>query len=195
MKHATSVAVVLILLCTVVCAQMQGEQVTVIANPGFEQGMEGWGFWPDESGSKAVIDTEVSYEGDASVRVDAISPADRAFVLSSSNDFEHGVLYRVSVAIRHDDSVPETQIGFLTNYRDVETGAIIRRADPMGLAKTDEDENGWKVWSGLFIAEEKAGSDDDDDEGDADSYEHQLYVYLSWLLEWSVRAMSNRAPD
>ncbi len=158
MKHVTAVAAILIALCGMACAQMQGEQVTVIANPGFEQGMEGWGFWPDESGSKAVIDTEVSYEGNASVRVDAVSPADRAFVLSSSKDFEHGVLYRVSVAIRHDDSVPETQIGFVTNYRDGETGAIISRADPMGLAKTDEDENGWKVWSGLFIADEKAGS-------------------------------------
>lgn len=158
MKRSATVLAVALVFCTFTCAQMQGEQVQIINNPGFEQGMEGWGFWPDESGSKAVIDTEVSYEGNASVRVDAVSPADRAFVLSSSNDFEHGVLYRVSVAIRHDDSVPETQIGFLTNYRDAETGAIIRRTDPMGLARTDEDENGWKVWSGLFIADEKAGS-------------------------------------
>ena len=33
--------------------------------------------------------------------------------------------------------------------------------------------------------------DDQPDEDDAEStYEMQLYVYLSWLLEWSVRALS-----
>jgi hypothetical protein len=40
------------------------------------------------------------------------------------------------------------------------------------------------------------GEDDDDAEDDAedddDSPEHHLYAYLSWLLEWTVRAMSGR---
>jgi hypothetical protein len=37
------------------------------------------------------------------------------------------------------------------------------------------------------------GEDDDDAEGeDDDSPEHHLYAYLSWLLEWTVRAMSGR---
>jgi hypothetical protein len=31
---------------------------------------------------------------------------------------------------------------------------------------------------------------EDDDEGD--SPEHHLYAYLSWLLEWTIRAMSGR---
>lgn len=31
-------------------------------------------------------------------------------------------------------------------------------------------------------------TDDDPDDDEGDTYEHQLYTYLSWLLEWSVRA-------
>jgi hypothetical protein len=34
--------------------------------------------------------------------------------------------------------------------------------------------------------------DDADDADDVDSPEHQLYAFLSWLLEWTVRALS---PD
>jgi hypothetical protein len=33
-------------------------------------------------------------------------------------------------------------------------------------------------------------SEDDDDSGRSDSPEHHLYAYLSWLLEWTVRALS-----
>jgi hypothetical protein len=37
----------------------------------------------------------------------------------------------------------------------------------------------------------EVGEDDDDPDVD-DSPEHHLYAYLSWLLEWTVRAMSGR---
>lgn len=34
--------------------------------------------------------------------------------------------------------------------------------------------------------------EDDDDPQRGDSAEHHLYAYLSWLLEWTVRALSGR---
>lgn len=34
------------------------------------------------------------------------------------------------------------------------------------------------------------GEDDDDDELEETSAEHQLYAFLSWLLEWTVRSLS-----
>ena len=32
--------------------------------------------------------------------------------------------------------------------------------------------------------------DDDDDDDDDDTPEHHLYTFLSWVLEWTVRALS-----
>lgn len=123
------------------------EEVQLLDNAGFEDGVAGWGQWPEESGSTLNLDTEVKLEGNASLRIDAVSPSDRAFALRSTSSFEPGVIYRVSVAIRKDPTVPDRAVGFLINFRGAD-GVILRRADPLALQKTPED--GWTRWSGLF---------------------------------------------
>ncbi|MGD9495744.1 MAG: beta-galactosidase [Armatimonadota bacterium] len=125
------------------------EEVRLLANPGFEAGLEGWSLWPEDSGSTMNLDTAVSAEGAASLRVDAISPADRAFVNTVTADFEPNVVYRISVAIRKDPGVPDSAVGFLINYRG--DAGILRRADPMGIERSPE--GGWTRWSGLFYCD------------------------------------------
>lgn len=133
------------LLTSVVLAQ--GQEVQLLDNAGFEDGLEGWSLWPTETGATLNIDTQIKAEGNASLRIDATSPSDRAFALRSTTDFEPGVIYRVSVAIRKGPTVPDSAVGFLINFR-AENGLILRRADPLALQKTPED--GWTRWSGLF---------------------------------------------
>ncbi len=124
------------------------QEVQVLDNPGFEGGLEGWSLWPEESGSTMNLDAEVAADGEASLRIDAVSPSDRAFVNTSTTDFEPEVVYRISVAIRKDPAVPDSAVGFLMNYRGGEGGGILSRAYPMGLTK--EAEGDWVRWSGLF---------------------------------------------
>lgn len=134
-----------------------GEEVPMLSNQGFEDGLTSWGLWPDDTGSTLNVDTEIAYEGEASLRVDATSPGDRAFVLQATPDFDRETLYRVSVALRRDAGVPDSAVGFLINWREGgETNAIIHRAYPMQLQKEPDGE--WEVWSGLFMPEPTAGS-------------------------------------
>jgi len=124
------------------------QEVQLLANPGFEDGLDGWSLWPGESGSTMNHDTEVVSAGAGSLRIDAVSPTDRAFVNTSTAGFETEVIYRISVAIRTTPGVPDSAVGFLINYRGGEGGGILSRAYPMGLEKTPEGE--WTRWSGLF---------------------------------------------
>lgn len=132
-----------------------GTLVSPIANPSFEDGLQGWSIWPEGSGSTLNIDTARAVDGEASLRIDAASASDRAFVNTTSAEFERDVLYRLSVAIRRDDTVPESAVGYLVNYRDANEGTIKRRAYPMNLRK-EPIGDGWERWSGLFICSEDA---------------------------------------
>ncbi|MFP4248055.1 MAG: beta-galactosidase [Armatimonadota bacterium] len=156
MSRFCIVALMIALLSTLAVAQ-EAEEVQLLANQGFEDGLDGWGIWPEDTGSTRNVDTDVVFEGEASLRVDATSPGDRAFVLQSTADFETGVIYRISVAIRKDATVPDSAVGFLVNWREGgESNAILKRAHPMDLQK--EQEGDWERWSGLFVAEPSAGS-------------------------------------
>ncbi|HWL45353.1 MAG TPA: DUF2017 family protein [Ilumatobacter sp.] len=64
------------------------------------------------------------------------------------------------------------------------------RLDEGGLLAFMQGVNSVRLVLGamLDITDEEQ-PDEDDDEA---PYEMQLYVYLSWLLEWSVRAMTNQ---
>lgn len=156
MSRVFAVALIAALIPALAVAQA-GEEVQLLANAGFEEGLAGWGVWPEETGSTLNVDAEFAYEGEASLRVDATSPGDRAFVLQSTGDFETEVIYRISVAIRKDATVPDSAVGFLVNWREGgEANAIIARAYPMDLHK--ERDGDWERWSGLFIAEPTAGS-------------------------------------
>ncbi|MFW5867305.1 MAG: carbohydrate binding domain-containing protein, partial [Armatimonadota bacterium] len=106
MRRVAIFALTIVLLPALAVAQ-EGEEVRLLSNPGFEDGLEGWGFWPEESNATMNVETDVALEGDASLRVDASGPADRAFVLQSSTEYEPGVIYRVSVAIRKDASIAD----------------------------------------------------------------------------------------
>lgn len=150
------VALTIIVLPALVMAQ-EGEEVQLLANTSFEDGLTGWDVWPDDTGSTLNVDTEFAFEGDASLRVDAVSPGDRAFVLQSTGDFEQDVIYRISAAIRRDPTVADNAVGFIVNWREGgETNAILKRSYPMDLQKRQEGD--WEVWSGLFAAEPNAGS-------------------------------------
>ncbi|MFW6437933.1 MAG: carbohydrate binding domain-containing protein, partial [Armatimonadota bacterium] len=157
MLRTLSAALTIMLLPAVGLAQ-QAEEIQLLANQGFEDGLEAWGIWPEDTGSARSTDTEIAFEGDASLRVDAVSPGDRAFVLQSTEDFEQDTLYRISVAIRKDPTVAESSVGFLVNWREGGEGnAIINRAHPMDLQKQPL-EDGWERWSGLFVAAPEANS-------------------------------------
>jgi hypothetical protein len=149
MTRSSTAAFLVALLPAIALAQTQGEEVQILTNTSFEDGLQGWEFWPDESNSTMNEDTDVAYEGSASLRIDAPTPADRAFVLQSSDLFEPGVIYRISVAIRKDASIADSTVGFIVNYR-AEDGTILQRANPMALQKEPLDE-GWERWSGLFF--------------------------------------------
>lgn len=61
------------------------------------------------------------------------------------------------------------------------------RLDEAGLLAFMQGVNSVRLVLGTMLGiTEESEPDEDDDEG---PYEMQLYVYLSWLLEWSVRAM------
>lgn len=156
MRYCTLIALMTALLPALVLAQ-EGERVQLLTNQGFEDGLEGWGIWPDDTGSTRNVDTEIAYEGETSLRVDATSPGDRAFVLQSTGDFTKDVLYRISVAIRRDPTVPDDAVGFLVNWREGGEGnAILARQYPMDLQKRQEGD--WEIWSGLFMPDPNAGS-------------------------------------
>jgi hypothetical protein len=62
------------------------------------------------------------------------------------------------------------------------------RLDESGMVAFMQAVNSVRLVLGTMLG---LTDDDQPDEDDADSpYEMQLYVYLSWLLEWSVRALS-----
>jgi len=68
------------------------------------------------------------------------------------------------------------------------------RMDDGGLVAFMQAVNSVRLVLGVMLGitddDQPDGDDDPDDTDDESSYEQQLYVYLSWLLEWSVRAMS-----
>ena len=74
---------ILVLMSCLCALWAQGQMVQLLPNPGFEQGLEGWSLWPEDTGSKAVVDEAIKHSGEASLRIDAVGPADRAFVNTS----------------------------------------------------------------------------------------------------------------
>lgn len=77
MTRAALSAGVTLVMCSY-GVRAQGRMVQLLPNPGFEQGLEGWGLWPEDTGSKMVVDETVRHSGKASLRVDAVNAADRA---------------------------------------------------------------------------------------------------------------------
>lgn len=152
----TRIVPVALLLVLIGASITQGEEVQVLDNPSFEDDLKGWELWPDDSGSTMNVDSDVVAQGRASLRVDAVSPMDRAFVNTSTTNFEPNIVYRISVAIRKDPGVPDSAVGFLINYRGGEDGRILSRGYPIGLEKTPEGE--WTRWSGLFFSPPEATS-------------------------------------
>ena len=62
------------------------------------------------------------------------------------------------------------------------------RLDEAGMIAFLQGVNSVRLVLGTMLG---ISDDDEPDEDEAESpYEMQLYVYLSWLLEWSVRALS-----
>ncbi|MBD3292320.1 MAG: hypothetical protein GF393_05310, partial [Armatimonadia bacterium] len=151
MRRFAIVALMIAVLPAFALAQ-EAKEVQPLVNTSFEEDIVGWGVWPEDTGSTRNHDTQFAYEGEASLRIDATSPGDRAFVIQSTDDFETDVIYRVSVAIRKDATVPDSAVGFLINWResDEDGNAILARAYPMDLSK--EQEGDWERWSGLFVA-------------------------------------------
>ena len=62
------------------------------------------------------------------------------------------------------------------------------RLDEAGMIAFMQGVNSVRLVLGTMLGLTDDGQHDEDD--DEAPYEMQLYVYLSWLLEWSVRAMS-----
>ena len=145
---------ILVLMSCLCALWTQGQVVQLLPNPGFEQGLEGWSLWPEDTGSKAVVDEAIKHSGEASLRIDAVGPADRAFVNTSTTDFKTETIYRISVCIRKDAAVPDSAVGYVINYRGGEKGAILQRGYPMELSKTPSGAQAapgdWVRWSGLF---------------------------------------------
>ena len=67
------------------------------------------------------------------------------------------------------------------------------RCDEAGLVAFMQAVNSVRLVLGTMLDITDDEPEDDEGEDLADSpYEMQLYVYLSWLLEWSVRALTGR---
>lgn len=139
-----------LLAVSIACAQ-EARVVEALSNPGFEEGLSGWGTWPSDSTTTVTADTEVAHSGRGSVRLDATSPSARMFVLQTSPVPQPNRLYRISVWIRKDRTVPDHAVGFLVNYRKAEGGVIVQRADPWDIHKQAEGE--WVRWSGVFYTQ------------------------------------------
>ncbi|HOM83422.1 MAG TPA: beta-galactosidase [Armatimonadota bacterium] len=123
--------------------------LTLLPNQDFEDAQLGWSLWPTESQSRLEIDREVVRNGRQSLRVTAVRSSDRAFAVIATPNFEHEVVYRISVAIRKDASVPDSAISYAINYRGGDNNAILQRARPTQLRRVPEGE--WVRWSGLFM--------------------------------------------
>ncbi len=128
---------------------LAGASLTLLPNQDFESPQLGWGLWPAGSESKIELDGQVFRAGKQSLRVTAVQSGDRAIVNCTATGFKIGALYRISVWIRKDASVPDSAVSYFINYRGGETNAIQSRAFPYQLRKARDGE--WTRWSGLFI--------------------------------------------
>lgn len=82
------------------------------------------------------------------------------------------------------DELVQSKLGAMGAVEQVLAGN--GRVDEAGLTAFMQSVNSIRLILGTMLDV----TDDDDDEIDQeDSPEYQLYAYLSWLLEWSVRAM------
>lgn len=66
------------------------------------------------------------------------------------------------------------------------------RFDEAGLIAFMQAVNSVRLVLGTMLGITEDDQDDDEEDLADSPYEMQLYVYLSWLLEWSVRALSGR---
>ncbi|MEA3402321.1 MAG: DUF6259 domain-containing protein [Armatimonadota bacterium] len=58
---------VLVLACSLAC--VAGAQRNLVANPGFEDGLEGWRFWGGGAGGRVLLETEDVHSGTGALRL------------------------------------------------------------------------------------------------------------------------------
>ena len=154
-------------LCAVACCIMlgngvatgqfgdlAGDVVTLYPNQDFENEAQDWGFWPGESRTRLELDREVLQHGAQSLRFTAVDGGDRAFALAGWADYEPGVMYRVTVHVRRDASVPASAVSFFINFAPARGEPIKSRQYP--VAQTVEQVGEWERCSGIFIPDETA---------------------------------------
>lgn len=133
-----------------VCAQGTpgGETIVLYPDQDFENEKLEWGFWPAESKTRLTLDTQIVQHGKQSLRFTAVDAEDRAFALAGWAQYQPGVVYRVSVYVRHDASVGATAISFFINTAEAEGKPLRDRLYP--AAMTREKVGEWQRWSGYF---------------------------------------------
>ena len=140
------------LVCGVMLGATAGAAgLVLLPNQDFEEAEIGWSLWPEHSESKVDLDATVAHHGKQSLRVVAIRPSDRAIVNTTTETFEKGVLYRITVFVRKEKRVGDSAISYFINYRGGPDKSIQSRAFPVQLRKTPEPEGEWTRWRGLFV--------------------------------------------
>ncbi|MHB8993676.1 MAG: beta-galactosidase [Armatimonadota bacterium] len=134
-----------ILLASVATAQ----NLQLLQNQDFESAELGWTKWPTESQSTMELDRTIAHSGKQSLRVTATSAADRLFACAPSATFEPGKLYRITIHLRKDESVPASAIGFRINWRAPNEGVIKARSVPQQIREKQSGE--WTARSGLVM--------------------------------------------
>lgn len=128
--------------------RLAGEVVTLYPNQDFESEKLDWGFWPPESRTRMELDTTVAQHGKQSLRLTAVDAGDRAFALTGWAQYEPGLLYRISVYIRHDPSVDPTAVSYFINTAEAEGQPLRDRLYPSPTMREQAGE--WERWSGFF---------------------------------------------
>ncbi len=141
------------LLAVMTLSVAQAAELPVIDNADFEDGLKGWGMWPDESKTRWEIDDTVAAHGRASLRVTAVQSSDRCFVLTQTRSYQPNTVYRVAVLVKRDPQVAEGALSLTINWRDPEQGAIVDRSRLHDLQRRAAGD--WVRWSGLILTPKK----------------------------------------
>ncbi|MBT4821080.1 MAG: hypothetical protein HON70_35545, partial [Lentisphaerae bacterium] len=129
-------------------ASVLAEPVALLPNQDFEAPELGWLTWPGDSRTKVEIDTSVSASGEQSLRLTAVSAADRMFPNVGSSAWKAGTIYRLTMSIRKNESVDWGAISAHINTRCDGEEKKSGRAYPSMVTRTPSGE--WTTWVGYF---------------------------------------------
>ena len=126
------------------------QNLRLLDNQDFESPELNWTKWPSESQSTMELDHTVVHSGKQSLKVTATRSGDRLFACAPAATFEPGKLYRITVYLRKDESVPSSAIGFRINWRAPNEGTIKDRSIPQQIREKQAGD--WTARSGLIIS-------------------------------------------